>query len=85
MSFAKGDVVAVRKMVPGTFGGMEPDWRAGIYEGERDGKCVVSYLPVSKEFWHRNEDEVLEDDLMAPDMFWPWLKGIRMMKVIENG
>ncbi len=85
MSFAKGDVVAVRHMVPGTFGGLKPDWKAAVYEGERDGKCVVSYLPVSKEFWHRNEDEVFESALEASEKFWPWLKGMRMMKVIENG
>ena len=85
MRFKKGDVVAVRELVPGTFGGLENDWKAGIYQGERNGKCIISYLPVSKDFWRQNEEEVFESALDDPEKYWPWLKGMRMMKVVDNG
>ena len=80
MGFEKGDIVAIRDFVPGTFGGIESDWRAAVYEGRRNGKCVVSYLPVTAEFGCPSEDEVFESALEPPEKYWPWLKGMRMIK-----
>ncbi len=84
MEFRNGDVVAVRKTTSGTFGGIEYDWIAGIYDGKTESGHRVFHLPASEEFRDKDAYEVSEHEVLPAWKIWPWLKGFRMMREIEN-
>jgi hypothetical protein len=84
MEFRNGDVVAVRKTTSGTFGSIEYDWMAGIYDGKTENGHMVYHLPVSEEFKERDAYEVREHEVLPAWKIWPWLKGFRMMREIDN-
>ena len=82
--FEEGDLVAVRYRSSGTFGGMEIDWRVGIYvepyEGSYNGKLSnhkVMFLPASSD--QDINPQIIEDDDVKPvDYIWKSLKGGRL-------
>lgn len=82
-SFEPNELVAVRYRTSGTFGGMEIDWKVGIYAGALDGygegKHYVKFLPTSASFDFRSF--IVEDEDVKPvDYIWKTLKGYKLMK-----
>lgn len=82
--FKRGDLVAVRYRSCGTFGGMEIDWKAGIYiepyEGSYCGNLnmhKVLFLPTSVSF-DSNPSIIDEEDIKPVDYIWKSLKGYRL-------
>ena len=79
-SFKANDLVAVRYRSSGTFGGMEIDWKVGIYKepyGNDKTKHYVMFLPVSSE--HDCRSTIVDaDDIKPVEYIWRTLKGCRL-------
>lgn len=80
---ARGDLVAVRYASSGTFGGMEYDWKVGVFLESLDkSTCKVFYLPTFCEY----SKDVIEhhivylSDVYPVEKKWPTLKGCRIVK-----
>lgn len=84
MEFRNGDLVAVRKTTSGTFGGIEYDWMAGIYDGKTESGHRVFHLPASEDFYEMDVREVEGHEVLPAWKIWPWLKGFRMMREVGH-
>ena len=79
--FKIGEIVAIRYEISGTFGGMESDWRAAVYQGKGvDGKHLAASFPTMK---HRSFSPELvdDDDIFPAGEFWEGLNEMILMQM----
>lgn len=83
--YTKGELVAVRYKTCGTFGGMEIDWKVGIYLEPYNGSYCgnmnthkVMFLPTST-CVDTSPSVIDEEDIKPVDYIWKSLKDYKLV------